>query len=64
MTRKEANRIVKKLLDKYESNIKNPPLGKKYVECWNIHRKTPNSDYVDFDKTMRKEVIDLGIPLR
>ena len=64
MTRQEANRMVKKLLDKYEGNMKNPPLGKKYVECWDIHRKTPNSDYVDFDKNMRKELIDLGIPLR
>jgi methylamine--corrinoid protein Co-methyltransferase len=64
MTRKEANRIVKKLLAKYEGDMRNPPLGKKYAECWDIHRKTPNSDYVDFDKRMRKELINLGISLR
>ncbi len=64
MTRKEANTIVKKLLDKYERSITNPPFGKKYEECWDIHRKTPNKDYVDLDKKMRREIINLGISLQ
>ena len=64
MTRKEANAIVKRLLDKYEGSITTPPLGKKYDECWDIDRKTPNKEYADLDKKMRREIIDLGIPLR
>ena len=64
MTRKEANTIVKKALDKYEGSITNPPVGKKYEECWDIDRKTPNKDYVDLDKKMRREIINLGISLK
>jgi hypothetical protein len=61
MTRKEANEIVKKLLKKYENNFDNPPAGKKYEECWDIHRKTPNKEYVDFYKKVKKELSGLGI---
>jgi len=63
MTRKEANEIVKKLLKKYEGTIENPPVGKKYEECWDIHRKSPNEEYVAFYKQMKRELSDLGIPL-
>ena len=60
--RKDANEIVNKLLAKYEAKLDNPPLGKKYEECWNIHRKTPHEDYVAFYKKIKKEISDLGIP--
>jgi len=64
MTRKEANSVVKRLLAKYEAHIPNPPLGKKYEECWDVQRKTPNSEYSSFDRKMRKELVEIGIPLR
>ena len=63
MTRDEANKIILKLLDEYESNLNKPPLGKKYQECWDINRKTPNEEYINFDKMMKKKLADLGIPL-
>jgi methylamine--corrinoid protein Co-methyltransferase len=64
MTRKEANSIANRLLGKYETNIPNPPLGKKYEECWDVQRKIPNSEYSSFDRKMRKELVEIGIPLR
>ncbi|MBW2059556.1 MAG: monomethylamine:corrinoid methyltransferase [Deltaproteobacteria bacterium] len=63
MTRKEANGIVKKLLERYEGNLASPPLGKKYAECWDVARRVPGKEYVDFDRKMRKELSNLGIPL-
>ena len=61
MTRKESNEIVKNLLQKYEGNFQSPPLGKKYEECWDIHRKTPNEDYVNLYKRVKTELSELGI---
>lgn len=63
MTRDEANKIILKLLEEYESNLNKPPLGKKYQECWDINRKTPNEEYISFDKMMKKKLADFGIPL-
>ncbi len=63
MTRKEANKIVRKLLEKYEGSIDSPPVGKKYAECWDIHRKSPNPEYFDLYKQMKRELSELGIPL-
>ena len=62
MTREEANRIVKVLLEKYERDLDKPPLGKKYQECWDINLKKPNKKYVEFDEKMKKELSELGIP--
>ena len=62
MPRKDANAVVKKLLRKYEDSMDSPPVGKKYDQCWDIHRKTPSEDYVTFYKNIKKEISDLGIP--
>ena len=62
MARDEANRIVKALLDKYERNLENAPVGKKYQECWDVARKSPHQAYADFDKRMKKELSEMGIP--
>ena len=61
MTRKEANEIVKKLLPHYEGHLDNPPIGKKYEECWDIHRKTPNDEYVTLYQKIKKDLGNLGI---
>ena len=63
MPRKDANQIVLRLLEKYEDQLSKPPIGKKYQECWDIAKKTPGADYVAFDKKMKQELKDMGIPL-
>ena len=64
MKRSEANQIVKKLLDKYESRLGNPPVGKKYEECWDTQRNVPNEEYVNFYENIKKKISDIGIPLK
>ena len=36
MTRKKGNELVNTLLKKFEGNLENVPVGKKYEECWDI----------------------------
>ena len=62
LTRTKANEVVKKLLDKYEANLGNPPLGKKYEECWDIHRKEPHEEYFQLYDRMKKEIEGMGAP--
>ncbi len=64
MSRKEANAIAKKLLDKYESRLDDPPLGKKYIELWDIEKKMPKDEYQRFYEKIRQEICEIGIPLK
>ena len=53
---------MKRLLDTYEADLGNPPLGKKYEECWDIHRKTPHEAYVQLYDRVKKEIEGMGVP--
>ena len=60
LNRKKANDVVKKLLDKYEKNLANPPLGRKYEECWDTHRKAPQKEYLALYDRVKKEIEEMG----
>ncbi len=61
MTRKEANRVVKRLLPKYEDGLMTAPAGKSYVECFDLSRGTAKPEYVDFVDRIKKELVEVGI---
>lgn len=61
MTRKDANTIVRKLLDIYEKDIPEAPLGKKFSECYDIERVEPTDEYLDLYARIRKEAEGLGL---
>lgn len=61
MTRKEANTLVKKLLKKYEKDIPEAPLGKKFCECYDIERVEPTKEYLDLYADVKEEVGALGL---
>jgi methylamine--corrinoid protein Co-methyltransferase len=64
LTRKDANPIVLKLLEKYEKQLKDPPKGLTYQECYDVVTgKLTNKEYVDQVNTMRKELKGLGLPI-
>jgi hypothetical protein len=63
MARKDANQVVLKLLEKYENQLGTPPVGKKYQECWDVAKKIPSPEYAAFDKKMKQELKNMGIPL-
>jgi methylamine--corrinoid protein Co-methyltransferase len=61
MTRKDANTIVKKILSKYENNIKDAPLGKKFSECYDLEKVIPTQEYLDLYDEVKEEVSSYGL---
>ena len=61
MTRKDANTIVKKILSKYENNIKDAPLGKKFSECYDLGKVIPMQEYLDLYDEVKEEVSSYGL---
>jgi len=64
LTRKEANPIVRKFLEKYEGQLKAPPKGLKYQDCYDIETgNLINSEYEKNADRIRKELKDLGLSI-
>lgn len=64
LTRKEANPIVLKLLDKYEKMLKDPPKGLRYQDVYDVTtRQIKNSEYLKHADEIRKELRELGLPI-
>jgi len=65
MSRKEANEIVNVLLGKYEDQLRNPPIGKRYQDCYDVASGKPNKEYLELYREVRQEMTDqfgLGLP--
>ena len=63
MKRSDVNEIVKKIIPKYEDKLRNPPKGKSFTECYDIKTLKPTQEWLDIYLKVKKEAIDLGIPL-
>ncbi len=61
MTRAEGNKILEKLLAKYEDDIPNAPKGKTYEQCWDMKTKQPIPDYKELYKKIKAECADFGV---
>jgi methylamine--corrinoid protein Co-methyltransferase len=61
MTREEANEIVKRLLERYESTLAHASPGQTYEECWDTRRKEPNPEYVELYESVTRNLADLGV---
>jgi methylamine--corrinoid protein Co-methyltransferase len=63
LKRSDANEIVKSILPKYEHQLGNPPIGKPFQECFDVNTGAPSEEWLQIYKDIKKEMIDLGIPL-
>ncbi len=64
LTRKEANPVVLKLLGKYESELKSPPGGVTYQDCYDmVTGELTNAEYAKNADRVRKELQDMGLPV-
>lgn len=64
LTRKETNPIVLKLLEKYENQLKDPPQGLRYQDCYDVNTgKLINSEYEKHIDHIRNELKGLGLPI-
>jgi len=62
MNRKEVNRIVLSLLDKYEGRLHNPPGGRRYQECFDVSTGEPNKEFIEVYREVINELInDFGL---
>jgi methylamine--corrinoid protein Co-methyltransferase len=62
--REDADSIVKQLVNKYVDKIADPPVGKRYQECFDISRMVPSREYVGIYNKAKKELEDLGIAFK
>jgi len=58
MSRKEANGIVAALLEKYEDKLREPPIGKKYQECFSMLTGAPSKEFIELYREVRREMTD------
>ena len=58
MSRPEANQIVRALLEEYEAELADPPLGKRYQECYDLATGEPVKEAVDLCRDVRREMSD------
>ena len=63
LTRAEANIIVLKLLEKYESTLSNPDLGMTFQELFDVETITPKPFYKKMYDEVIAELKALGVPL-
>ncbi len=61
ISRKEAGRIVKELLDRYEKQLSNAPIGKPFTECYDPVRIRPTDEYIHLWDECKKSLSELGL---
>lgn len=62
LSREEANMVVIRLLEKYESQIETAPAGNTYQECYDVTTGKPGNDYVRLYAKVKEELAGMGIP--
>ena len=61
ISRHDGNEIVKKLLAQYEDKLADPPLGKKFQECYDADSIEPCQEYVELYGRIREELKSYGL---
>jgi methylamine--corrinoid protein Co-methyltransferase len=63
MTRRRANEIVKKLLERYEPSLAHPDRGLTYPQCFDLRQNKPNDAYAKLYEKVKRELASLGLKL-
>ena len=63
MDLKLVNEIVKQLVPLYEDKIKTPDVGKPYQGAYDVATAQPTEEWESIYRQVKKEVVELGIPL-
>jgi methylamine--corrinoid protein Co-methyltransferase len=62
--RKEANSLVNRLLEKYESQIDTAPTGSRYQDCYDVITGKPGEGYLRLYDEVKEELSKMGIPFK
>ena len=57
ITRKQANEIAKALTPKFENLLWDPPIGKKFQDCYDLKTLKPVPEWVDIYTRVKRELI-------
>jgi methylamine--corrinoid protein Co-methyltransferase len=62
MSAERANVLVNQLLEKYEKEIEQAAIGKRYQECFDLDTGKPSDDYLRLYEEVKDGLAGLGIP--
>jgi methylamine--corrinoid protein Co-methyltransferase len=61
INRAQANGLVSRLLEKYETQIETAPSGSRYQDCYDVVSGKPSKDYVRLYDEVKEELARMGI---
>jgi methylamine--corrinoid protein Co-methyltransferase len=61
VTRRDTNEMVKEILPRYESRMADPPLGKRFDECYDLETLQPTPEYLDLYGQCRETLRGIGL---
>ena len=61
INREQANEMVKKILAKYEAQINDAPIGKRFDECYDLKRVQPTQEYLNLYERSKEKLIGVGL---
>jgi methylamine--corrinoid protein Co-methyltransferase len=63
LTRAQANDIANRFIPRYEADLRQPPNGWRFQECYDVERLTPIPEWQAMYDDVRAEAIQAGLPL-
>jgi methylamine--corrinoid protein Co-methyltransferase len=64
MSRRQANEIVLKCIEKYERTLGNPPRGKRFQELYDVDRLVPRDEWWGMYEDVKGQLKEWGVPFR
>lgn len=61
MSRAEVNAIANRLLQTYEDQAADAPMGCEYQECYDVARALPTQEHLDMYRRVKDEIAALGV---
>ena len=61
VTREQANEIIKQILDQYEDQLAEAPIGKRFDECYNLESLEPTQEYIELYGRIKDKLSGFGL---
>ena len=63
LSRKDAEPLVKKLINKYKDGQQEMKFGKRFDEVYDLETLEPTQEWLSTYEQVYEEMIDMGLPL-
>ncbi|MFX0086485.1 MAG: monomethylamine:corrinoid methyltransferase [Candidatus Hodarchaeota archaeon] len=61
LKRTDADEFVNQIVTKYEQNLENPSLGRRFQECFDLKTVKPSDEYMNVYLNVKKDLQELGL---